>query len=227
MNGSEPQKWIVIVDWHRFQHYKDRWPPWIKNYCELLHDPEYLDLPEGTRSLLHGLWLIYASSHARVPLDTRSLSRQLQLRVTMAQLERLRDAGFIEFSASAPLSDCEHDASPHALARAEQREVQDQEQDLDVVRDQTKEPATAEQPANHTPPNGNLNVDRELHAFRLASILPDKDEGTMTVLRALARELPQAAFETVYEKVRDSAPKSPAAYAVAELNRMKRDGQYA
>lgn len=80
-----------------------------------------------------------------------------------------------------------------------------------------------EGPATDT--NGNL--DNELHAFRLASILTDKDEGTMTVLRALARDLPQAAFETVYEKVRDSAPKSPSAYAVAELKRMKQEGQYA
>ncbi|MCZ7537820.1 MAG: hypothetical protein M5T61_19115 [Acidimicrobiia bacterium] len=120
----------------------------------------------------------------------------------------------------------QHDASPHALARAEQREVQDQ--DLVSVRDQTAGEPAEQEPATHETQTNGLHVERELHAFRLASILTDKDGGTLLeILRALARDLPQAAFRTVYEKVRDSAPKSPSAYAVAELNRMKKEGQYA
>lgn len=105
--GSRPprRKWIVVRNWNRFQHYRDRQPRWIKNYIELVDDPAYLTLTEGCRALLHGLWLIYASSRAQVPLDTRSLSRRLNLRVTSAQLEQLNHAGFIEFSASKPLAE--------------------------------------------------------------------------------------------------------------------------
>lgn len=112
------ERWIVVRNWQRFQHYKDRNPTWIKNYVELLHDPTYLELPEGCRAILHGLWLEYASSRARVRLDTRSLSRRLALRVTTRQLERLSDAGFIEFSASAPLA---------SRARARSREAEEEE----------------------------------------------------------------------------------------------------
>ena len=49
--------WIEIPNWDRFQHYRDRDPPWIKFYTELLHDPDYLALSGDQRAILHGLWL--------------------------------------------------------------------------------------------------------------------------------------------------------------------------
>ena len=96
--------WIEVVNWGKFQHYKDRNPNWIKNYTELLHDPNYLELSAGERAILHGLWLEYALSHARVRLSTRSIQARLNLRVTKQQLERLNHAGFIRFVASKPLA---------------------------------------------------------------------------------------------------------------------------
>jgi hypothetical protein len=97
---SSQERWIEVRNWNRFQHYRDRVPTWIKNNLELLHDENYLALPPGTRAILHGIWLEYASARCRLPLDTRSLSARLRLRVTMRQLERLNHAGFITFSAS-------------------------------------------------------------------------------------------------------------------------------
>jgi hypothetical protein len=96
--------WIVIPNWDKFQHYKDRDPTWVKNYTALLQNDDYLGLAPGTRSILHGLWLVYASAHCQLRLDTASLSRRLALRVTKRQLESLKDAGFIELSASKPLA---------------------------------------------------------------------------------------------------------------------------
>lgn len=94
---------ITIPNWSTFQHYKNRDPIWIRNYTSLLHNQDYLDLTGHERAVLHGLWLAYASSHAQLRLDTRSLTRQLSLRVASAQLEALNHAGFIEVSASSPL----------------------------------------------------------------------------------------------------------------------------
>lgn len=101
---APPTKWIHPAGWDGFLHYSGRDPKWIKNQTSLLHDHAYLELPEGCRAVLHGIWLEYASSHAQVPLDTRSLSRRLNLRVTSAQLKRLNHAGFLTFSASRTLS---------------------------------------------------------------------------------------------------------------------------
>jgi hypothetical protein len=95
---SEGELYIVVTNWRRFQYYRNRNPPWIKNLTQLLHDDNYLSLPPGTRALLHGLWLEYASSNARVRLDTRSLSARLRLRVTKQQLDWLERKGFIEYA---------------------------------------------------------------------------------------------------------------------------------
>ena len=110
---SEPEQWIEIVDWDRFQHYKNRNPPWIKNYLELLHNHNYLSLPPATQALLHKLWLLYASTRRTIPLDTRYVSRAVQQRVTNKQLESLNHAGFIRIVASKPLA-----------SRARSREVE-------------------------------------------------------------------------------------------------------
>lgn len=101
---ASPELWIVIPNWDEFQHYSDRDPRWIKNYRHLLSDDDYLGLSGHCRSILHGLWLVYASSDGQVRLDARSLSHRLALRVSSLQLESLNGAGFIEVSASRPLA---------------------------------------------------------------------------------------------------------------------------
>lgn len=98
------EQWIVVPNWDRFQHYSDRDPVWVKTYTALLHDEDYLRLSGHARSVLHGLWLAYASSNGQLPLDARSISSRLQLRVSSSQLESLIHAGFIEVSASRPLA---------------------------------------------------------------------------------------------------------------------------
>lgn len=98
------EQWIVIPKWEEFQHYNDRDPVWIKNYTRLLRNPDYLALSGHTRSVLHGIWLVYASSNGQLPLDARSLHAQLNLRVSSSQLESLIHAGFIQVSASRPLA---------------------------------------------------------------------------------------------------------------------------
>lgn len=97
--------WIVVPYWDEFQHRdmaRSDVPPWIKNYTKLLHDDAYLGLTGHQRAVLHGLWLTYASARRQLTLSTRSLTRQLQLRVMTRDLEALNDAGFIQISASKP-----------------------------------------------------------------------------------------------------------------------------
>ena len=100
-------RYIVIVGWEKFQHYKDRDPVWIKNYTRLTHDDAYIALPLSTRGVLHGLWLEYAS--AGQVLSESVASRRLvrsesDARHWKRHLERLNHAGFIRFRASRPLA---------------------------------------------------------------------------------------------------------------------------
>lgn len=116
--GATTELWIVIPRWEEFQHPDTTRTgniPWVKNFTRLLSDDAYLNLNASERAVLHGLWLEYARSRAGLrlatstrrasdELDTSSLTRRLNLRVTQKTLERLNHAGFIQFSASRPAS---------------------------------------------------------------------------------------------------------------------------
>lgn len=104
--------WIVIPNWERFQHYKDRQPKWIKVYTELMDDPEYLRLSFHRRGLLHCLWVDFALSRGCIPLDVKLLNRKFNAAIKMSDLEALNHAGFIRFSASKPGAKPYQDASP-------------------------------------------------------------------------------------------------------------------
>ncbi len=51
-----------IKEWKRFQHFKDRKPPWIKLYRDLLDDPEWHELDAVAAKALTMLWLIASES---------------------------------------------------------------------------------------------------------------------------------------------------------------------
>jgi hypothetical protein len=112
---AKRQRWIVIPNWDGkdgFQHYKDRDPIFIKNYRRLLTKDEYLTLTFHQRGILHSLWLEYAASNRQIRDNTLTLTRRLGQRVTTRDLEALNRAGFIVFTASKPLAQRYHIASP-------------------------------------------------------------------------------------------------------------------
>jgi hypothetical protein len=98
------ERWITVVGWEDFQHYRNRRPLWIKNYTALLAKPAYRKLLAKERALLHGLWLLYAASEGQVPFSVRLVNDWLALRSNAANYESLRKAGFIRISASKPLA---------------------------------------------------------------------------------------------------------------------------
>ena len=114
--------WIVVRNWERFQHYRNRNPVWIKTYLELLDNDAYLGLPPRARALLHGVWMAYARARGELryepdasPMRRRygsgALDKRVRMRVYCDDIKRLSDAGFIEVSASKPLASCYQAAS--------------------------------------------------------------------------------------------------------------------
>lgn len=53
-------RFLAVKNFRRFQHYKDRNPPWIKFYTDVLVDPEFLQLAEVAQAQLMKLWLLRA-----------------------------------------------------------------------------------------------------------------------------------------------------------------------
>jgi hypothetical protein len=117
------ERWIIVRNWERFQHYKDRDPYFIKLYTELQHDHNWLALTGHQRAVLVGIWLEYASARCQLPLNTASLTRRLALRVSSATLKALNHAGFIEFSSRAALEIARSQEVEAEIERETEREV--------------------------------------------------------------------------------------------------------
>ena len=69
---------IRIKDWAKFQHFKDRRPPWIKLYRNLLDDIQWHELEPAAAKFLVMLWLL-ASEDLGVLPDTKTLAFRLRI----------------------------------------------------------------------------------------------------------------------------------------------------
>ena len=114
---SRVKKYFEVKNWSKFQHYKDRHPPWIKLHRELFDDHEFYCLPDASKLQLMLIWLLASQKDNHIEYDEKWLKNKLGIKGTM-NLKPLFDKGFISLS-SGYLADCEHDASPEAEAEAE------------------------------------------------------------------------------------------------------------
>jgi hypothetical protein len=67
-----------IKNWTKFQHFKDRRPPWVKLYRDILDDLEWHELDPLAAKVLVMLWLIASEDEGRIP-DTKTLAFRLRL----------------------------------------------------------------------------------------------------------------------------------------------------
>lgn len=218
--------YLRVRNWEKFQHYKDRNPPWIKNYIELLNDDDhYRSLTFHRRGILHGLWLAYAASRRQLRDDTVTLTRLLGQRVTTADLQALNQAGFITVGASKPAS------KPLARRYHSRASARSQEAETERTKDS---PSSSTPIEGHNPPapfttpqdlQPGLGSDSMGHALRLLAVLAKKDEGTKARILSYATRLPPAAFEQVREKILDNNGhiKNDGGYACSELERLATD----
>lgn len=64
---------LAVRNWAKFQHYKDRSPPWIKLYTELLDDAAFLGLPDAAKGQLCALFLLAAKRGNVLPEKAATL----------------------------------------------------------------------------------------------------------------------------------------------------------
>lgn len=69
---------IRVKSWSKFQHFKDRRPPWIKLYRDVLDDIEWHELDPIAAKCLVMLWLIASENDGVLP-DVRKLSFRLRM----------------------------------------------------------------------------------------------------------------------------------------------------
>jgi hypothetical protein len=83
-----------VKNFERFQHYKDRAPPWIKLYNELLDDYEFGLLPDATKMHLVAIWLLASRSENKIPYDAKWVARRINAN-SEVDLSMLVDRGFL------------------------------------------------------------------------------------------------------------------------------------
>lgn len=69
-----------IKNWSKFQHFKDRRPPWIKLYRDILDDLDWHELSGDDAKMLVMLWLIGSEDEGRLP-DSKTIAFRLRMSV--------------------------------------------------------------------------------------------------------------------------------------------------
>ena len=69
---------MKIKNWSKFQHFKDRKPPWIKLYRDILDDMNWHQLDPLASKVLVMCWLIASEDDGQIP-DAKTLAFRLRM----------------------------------------------------------------------------------------------------------------------------------------------------
>lgn len=115
--------YIQVKNFEKFQHYKERNPIWIKLYYETLDDYEFSCLPDASKWLALGLWMLASRTENRIPNDAAWIAKKLSL-TERIKLDPLLSAGFITIcDASKPLATGYQNATPEKETEKETESV--------------------------------------------------------------------------------------------------------
>jgi hypothetical protein len=96
------EQWIVVPNWDKFQHYKDRNPVWLKLYTELIEKDEWNRLEALEQALVVNVWMLYGLTQGQVTVTTAA--RRVPYRIYTRTWDSLVRHGFIQLAASKPLA---------------------------------------------------------------------------------------------------------------------------
>ena len=67
--------YLRVTNWHKYQHYRNRKPVWIKLYVDVLYDDKLRQLPVATRLLWDQLMLLAAERANVIPNDPELVAK--------------------------------------------------------------------------------------------------------------------------------------------------------
>jgi hypothetical protein len=70
--------YLLIKNWERYQHYKNRNPPWIKLHTRLLNDRDFIMLSLSDKGLLMQLWILASEKEGQIPFDLEEIKFRLR-----------------------------------------------------------------------------------------------------------------------------------------------------
>lgn len=98
---------MKIKDWGKFQHFKDRNPPWIKLYKDILDDPDWHNLDADAAKSLVMIWLVASEDKNRngeLP-DIKKLAFRLRMEEVELRQQLTKLNHWLIFNDIAPISE--------------------------------------------------------------------------------------------------------------------------
>lgn len=117
---------VRVKNWTKFQHFKDRRPPWVKLYRDLLDDIEWNRLEGEAAKALVLLWLIASEDDGELP-DVETLGFRLrksdsEVRSLLSKLSHWLEQDDITLISKRYQDDTDRDINVIALARSRETE---------------------------------------------------------------------------------------------------------
>jgi hypothetical protein len=113
-----------VKNFEKFQHYKDRAPPWIKLYNGLLEDYEFGGLPDASKMHLIAIWLLASRTGNKMPYDPKWVSGRINA-TEPVDLELLVSRGFIVLDQEVQKAERVASKPPAERLTREEGQVQD------------------------------------------------------------------------------------------------------
>lgn len=120
-------QYIRVKGWEKFQHYKDRSPPWIKLHRDLLNNYDFNCLQDASKLHLMLIWLLASQMDNRIPADEDFIRNRTGIKGRI-DFKPLIDGGFLEDD-SGLLAGCKQVAIVETEAEAERETEEEEEAD--------------------------------------------------------------------------------------------------
>lgn len=120
--------------WDKFQHYKDRRPPWIKLHRDLLDNFDYARLPVASKAIAPLLWLLaseYQDGVIEASIEELAFRLRIDDKTVNEGVKHLIDKGFF-VDDSTMLASCLHDAIPETETETEKEREKETEKETDL-----------------------------------------------------------------------------------------------
>lgn len=118
-----PPQFLSIKNFEKYQHYKQRNPPWIKLYYELLDDDDFISMSITSRHHYMTLLLLAGRKNNLIPNDMKYLRKVMRLD-EVPDLTELFDSGFLLASRKQSASISKRHLKQNALSETEYSETE-------------------------------------------------------------------------------------------------------
>ena len=132
-------EFLAVRNFRRYQHYKDRRPPWIKLYHDLWGDEDFFKLSVSERYYLIAFFVVASQNENCIPNNQEWLRREMAVKKPVP-VERLKDAGWL-YVANEPLINMPVTDADASTVLAQRREREEKEQERRIREERERERA--------------------------------------------------------------------------------------